>query len=145
MVYRGIHPAKPPSEEAYLYDDSCARQRVRHGAIEAVLQRRIMTPRGPHKPRLAERDSYITQGILLQCRRESRRRGRQIGLPVTAPHRTGHGMADVERTLALFIDFENLALGFQGARGRFDMGRVLSRVVEKGKIVAKKAYADLGR
>jgi uncharacterized protein (TIGR00288 family) len=54
-------------------------------------------------------------------------------------------MADVERTLALFIDFENLALGFQGARGRFDMGRVLKRMVEKGKIVAKKAYADWGR
>src|SRR5580765_8079154 len=57
----------------------------------------------------------------------------------------GRGMADVERTLALFIDFENLALGFQGARGRFDMGRVLKRMVEKGKIVAKKAYADWGR
>ncbi len=54
-------------------------------------------------------------------------------------------MPDVERTLALFIDFENLALGFQGARGRFDMGRVLKRMVEKGKIVAKKAYADWGR
>ena len=54
-------------------------------------------------------------------------------------------MPDVERTLALFIDFENLALGFQGARGRFDMSRVLKRMVEKGKIVAKKAYADWGR
>jgi uncharacterized protein (TIGR00288 family) len=54
-------------------------------------------------------------------------------------------MPDVERTLALFIDFENLALGFQGVRGRFDMGRVLKRMVEKGKIVAKKAYADWGR
>src|SRR5580704_539481 len=57
----------------------------------------------------------------------------------------GRGMPDVERTLALFIDFENLALGFQGARGRFDIGRVLKRMVEKGKIVAKKAYADWGR
>src|SRR5262245_15663111 len=102
-------------------------------------------PNGSHRPRLAERDGYITRGILLQCRRESRRQGRHIGLPVTALHRTGHGMADVERTLALFIDFENLALGFQGARGRFDMGRVLKRMVEKGKIVAKKAYADWGR
>lgn len=57
----------------------------------------------------------------------------------------GCGMADTERTLALFIDFENLALGFQGSRGRFDMGKVLKRMVEKGKIVAKKAYADWGR
>src|SRR5580765_964505 len=55
------------------------------------------------------------------------------------------GMPDIERTLALFIDFENLALGFQGARGRFDISRVLKRMVEKGKIVAKKAYADWNR
>lgn len=54
-------------------------------------------------------------------------------------------MSDSAKTLALFIDFENLALGFQGSRGRFDIGRVLKRMVEKGKIVAKKAYADWGR
>ena len=54
-----------------------------------------------------------------------------------APYRLAKGMADTERSLALFIDFENLALGFQGARGRFDIGRVLKRMVEKGKIVAK--------
>jgi uncharacterized protein (TIGR00288 family) len=54
-------------------------------------------------------------------------------------------MADQERSLAVFIDFENLALGFQGRRDRFDIQRVLKRMVEKGKIVAKKAYADWGR
>lgn len=54
-------------------------------------------------------------------------------------------MSDNAKSLALFIDFENLALGFQGSRGRFDIGRVLKRMVEKGKIVAKKAYADWGR
>src|SRR5436309_2609291 len=54
-------------------------------------------------------------------------------------------MPDSERNLAVFIDFENLALGFQGRRERFDIGRVLERIVEKGKIVAKKAYADWSR
>jgi uncharacterized protein (TIGR00288 family) len=54
-------------------------------------------------------------------------------------------MPDQERSLAVFIDFENLALGFQGRRDRFDIGRVLERLVEKGKIVAKKAYADWSR
>jgi uncharacterized protein (TIGR00288 family) len=54
-------------------------------------------------------------------------------------------MADAERSLAVFIDFENLALGFQGRRERFDIDRVLERLVEKGKIVAKKAYADWSR
>src|SRR4051812_41636003 len=54
-------------------------------------------------------------------------------------------MLDGDRSLAVFIDFENLALGFQGRRDRFDIARVLERVVEKGKIVAKKAYADWSR
>jgi uncharacterized protein (TIGR00288 family) len=47
--------------------------------------------------------------------------------------------------LAVFVDFENLALGFQGRRDRFDIERVLERLVEKGKIVCKKAYADWSR
>jgi uncharacterized protein (TIGR00288 family) len=54
-------------------------------------------------------------------------------------------MPDGERSLAVFIDFENLALGFQGRRDRFDIERVLERLVEKGKIVAKKAYCDWSR
>src|SRR5438067_11336378 len=54
-------------------------------------------------------------------------------------------MPDNDRSLAVFIDFENLALGFQGRRDRFDIGRVLERLVEKGKIVAKKAYCDWSR
>ncbi|MBV9123361.1 MAG: NYN domain-containing protein, partial [Planctomycetes bacterium] len=54
-------------------------------------------------------------------------------------------MPDGERSLAVFIDFENLALGFQGRRDRFEIERVLERLVEKGKIVAKKAYADWSR
>src|SRR6202790_5655947 len=54
-------------------------------------------------------------------------------------------MPDSERSLAIFIDFENLALGFQGRRDRFDIVRVLERLVEKGKIVCKKAYADWSR
>src|SRR5579864_5724245 len=54
-------------------------------------------------------------------------------------------LPDGARSLAVFIDFENLALGFQGRRERFDIARVLERLVEKGKIVAKKAYADWSR
>ncbi|MFN4258810.1 MAG: NYN domain-containing protein [Gemmataceae bacterium] len=54
-------------------------------------------------------------------------------------------MPNGERSLAVFIDFENLALGFQGRRDRFEISRVLERLVEKGKIVVKKAYADWNR
>ncbi len=53
--------------------------------------------------------------------------------------------ADGERSLAVFIDFENMGLGFNGRRDRFEIGKVLERLVEKGKIVAKKAYADWSR
>ena len=52
---------------------------------------------------------------------------------------------DGERTLAVFIDFENLALGFAGKRDRFQIEKVLERLVEKGKLVTKKAYADWSR
>jgi uncharacterized protein (TIGR00288 family) len=49
------------------------------------------------------------------------------------------------KSLAVFVDFENIGLGFSGRRDRFDIERVLERLVEKGKIVVKKAYADWGR
>jgi uncharacterized protein (TIGR00288 family) len=49
-------------------------------------------------------------------------------------------------SLAVFVDFENLALGFEGRRGtRFEIQKVLERLVEKGKIIVKRAYADWGR
>src|SRR5262245_4294228 len=54
-------------------------------------------------------------------------------------------MSDNERALAVFVDFENLALGFQGQRSKFDIHLALKRLVEKGKIIARKAYADWSR
>jgi len=49
------------------------------------------------------------------------------------------------RNLAVFIDFENLALGFTGRKGAaFDIHRVLDRLLEKGKVLVKTAYADWG-
>jgi len=57
------------------------------------------------------------------------------------PHRAGEG----ERSLAVFIDFENMGLGFNNRRDRFEISKVLERLVEKGKIVCKKAYADWSR
>jgi uncharacterized protein (TIGR00288 family) len=51
-------------------------------------------------------------------------------------------MSDERQTLAVFIDFENLALGFKEREDRFDISRVLARLVEKGNIVVKRAYAD---
>ncbi len=52
-----------------------------------------------------------------------------------------------DRTLAVFLDFENLVMGAQKgkAKAQFDIGKVLERLVEKGKILVKKAYSDWSR
>ena len=56
-------------------------------------------------------------------------------------------MADEESALAVFLDFENLVLGFDkgNTREKFQIDRILERLVEKGKIVVKKAYCDWSR
>src|SRR4030066_2605106 len=52
-------------------------------------------------------------------------------------------MNEGENSLAVFIDFENLALGLKDKKAkRFEIQKVLERLVEKGKIIVKKAYAD---
>jgi uncharacterized protein (TIGR00288 family) len=51
-----------------------------------------------------------------------------------------------QRSLAVLIDFENLALGFPPDRkAAFDIHRVLDRLLDKGKVVVKIAYADWSR
>ena len=49
-------------------------------------------------------------------------------------------------TTAVFVDFENLALGVeQDKKGRFDIELVLKRLLERGRIVFKRAYCDWTR
>ena len=48
--------------------------------------------------------------------------------------------------MAVFCDFENVALGVREAKyDRFDMKKVLERLLVKGSIVVKKAYCDWER
>ena len=48
--------------------------------------------------------------------------------------------------MALFCDFENIALGVRDAKyEKFDIGKVLERLLLKGSIVVKKAYCDWER
>jgi len=50
------------------------------------------------------------------------------------------------RNMALFCDFENVALGVRDARyAAFDIQKVLERLLLKGNIVVKKAYCDWDR
>jgi len=48
--------------------------------------------------------------------------------------------------IAVFCDFENVALGVRDAKySKFDIGKVLEKLLLKGSIVVKKAYCDWER
>jgi uncharacterized protein (TIGR00288 family) len=50
------------------------------------------------------------------------------------------------KNMALFCDFENVALGVRDAKyAKFDVRKVLERLLLKGSIVVKKAYCDWER
>jgi len=50
------------------------------------------------------------------------------------------------RIMALFCDFENIALGVRETdQSQFEIGKVLERLLLKGNIVVKKAYCDWAR
>jgi len=51
--------------------------------------------------------------------------------------------ADLEPKIALFIDYDNIAIGLKESGGqRFEVSRILERLLEKGRIIYKRAYAD---
>ncbi|MDX1997632.1 MAG: NYN domain-containing protein [Thermoanaerobaculia bacterium] len=51
-----------------------------------------------------------------------------------------------ERKIAMFCDLENVALGVRDSEiKKFDINLILERLLEKGKIIVKKAYADWER
>lgn len=48
--------------------------------------------------------------------------------------------------MAIFADFENVAIGAEQAKyERFDITKVIERVLVKGNVVVRKAYCDWGR
>jgi uncharacterized protein (TIGR00288 family) len=54
-------------------------------------------------------------------------------------------MAQADPLIAVFIDFENLALGVRDAKGgAFQIDLVLKKLLERGRIVVKRAYCDWG-
>jgi uncharacterized protein (TIGR00288 family) len=68
-------------------------------------------------------------------------------MPADAHHRT-KGMPSPADThsMALFCDFENIALGVRDAKyEKFDIKKVLEKLLLKGSIVVKKAYCDWDR
>jgi len=63
---------------------------------------------------------------------------------VSAPERSS--AVSYERKIALFCDLENIAIGVRDSEiKKFDINLVLERLLEKGKIIVKKAYCDWER
>jgi uncharacterized LabA/DUF88 family protein len=55
-------------------------------------------------------------------------------------------MNQEEQNLALFIDIDNVVIGLRDSgHPKFDVKLLISRLLEKGKIVVKRAYADWSR
>ena len=68
-----------------------------------------------------------------------------MGTRGRAAPQEGRRMSD-DRKLAMFIDFENIVRGVKEAQYKqFEIKLVLERLVEKGKIMVKRAYADWNR
>jgi uncharacterized protein (TIGR00288 family) len=51
-------------------------------------------------------------------------------------------MANDEERIALFLDFENLALGARDRGEKLDMAVILNALSERGRVVVRRAYAD---
>ncbi len=51
-------------------------------------------------------------------------------------------MATDEERIALFIDHENLVLGAREIGRSFDVGPIMEALAERGRVVARRAYAD---
>jgi NYN domain/OST-HTH/LOTUS domain len=65
------------------------------------------------------------------------------GSILTAVCQADHVISDDER-IALFLDYENLAIGARDGLGvsPFDFGPVADALAERGRVIARRAYAD---
>lgn len=51
-------------------------------------------------------------------------------------------MSTSTSAVAVYLDFDNIAIGVREAGGSFDVRRLMERIVEEGRVVLRKAYAD---
>jgi len=122
----------PAAEEA----DSERKARRRRGGARRHKGRTSPSeePRAPVETPPAAPPAVLSPPVLVP----------QPSAPVSSP--APPARSAVDQRLSLFIDFENIALGVRDAQyKKFDINLVLQRLIEKGRIVSKKAYADWTR
>jgi uncharacterized protein (TIGR00288 family) len=99
-----------------------------------IPRRAALAPLPGPGPRVARETYVIPASDLETVARE---------IIISVPER--QRVAD-ERKIAMFCDLENIALGVRDSEvGKFDIELILERLLEKGKIIVKKAYADWER
>jgi uncharacterized protein (TIGR00288 family) len=105
--------------------------------IGAMAQPFAPSPVATMTPRTARSgESYVISANDLESM------SREIIISVPDRQRPQHE----ERKIAVFCDFENIALGVRDSEiSKLDIGLILERLLEKGKIIVKKAYADWER
>jgi uncharacterized protein (TIGR00288 family) len=127
---RAAAPGTSPSPGDTEEDEEPVREEP---AYEEPAPRRVAAP--APAPSLRSRDSFVVPANELETF------SREI--VITVPER--QRVAD-ERKIAMFCDLENIALGVRDSEvGKFDIELILERLLEKGKIIVKKAYADWER
>lgn len=144
---RAAAPAEPAAEdeedEAPLHDEPAPRFTAvgpaaagRESGPPLPVARRWETGEGFASSRAGRgSESYVISPSDLDSMRE-------IVISVPDRQRAVHE----ERKIAVFCDFENIALGVRDSEiSKFDIGLILERLLEKGKIIVKKAYADWER
>jgi uncharacterized protein (TIGR00288 family) len=119
--------AEPAEEEDD--DEEAWREEPAEEPVHAPVPRRIAPVPSPSPSRYVISPSEVES------------MAREIIISVPDRQRAEH-----ERKIAMFCDFENIALGVRDSEiSKFDITLVLERLVEKGKIIVKKAYADWER
>ncbi|HSS76109.1 MAG TPA: NYN domain-containing protein [Thermoanaerobaculia bacterium] len=97
-----------------------------------------------HTPAAAPSPGYRMRGTDSYVINPSELEGMTREIIISVPDR--QRSAGDERKIALFCDFENIALGVRDSEiGKFEITLILERLLEKGKIIVKKAYADWER
>ena len=84
---------------------------------------------------------YFARELLRQALRSSLSLA-CLSRPLDRTRRIESPMSE-EPLIAVFVDFENLAIGVRDMKvGKFQIQLVLKRLLEKGRLVYKRAYSD---
>ena len=67
---------------------------------------------------------------------------RRLGVAVASSVGSMSSPESPEERLAVFIDHENVAIGARSVGLRFDVQPLMDALAERGRLIARKAYAD---